>query len=245
MDDRFKIVVEGNVKDTIVGSNNVVIRYEGTSTDPTTPPVVRRRTPPESSVWRAHEAPLGRDRELREIDAHLDERQPVQVFGRRGYGKSTLLRHIGRSRADVDHVICLSANGKTTDDLLQEASRPRYDVQHYRPSDVHLRGLLEPVRSLLVLDDFDGDIDTVLDAAPGCSVLVASPQRTLWSAGRALPLSALAPDAASRWCAARSATSRPQRSWRRSMRHREFHRRCSVSGRPRCHSTTGAVASCD
>ncbi|MGM1065250.1 hypothetical protein [Saccharothrix sp. Mg75] len=191
--------VEGDVGTVVIGDHDVLCDRRGTTTSPTRPPTARRRTPPPSLLWATRDAPLGREAELRAVHDHLDARRHVQVHGPPGCGKSLLLRHVSRDRPTGDGVICLSANGKTVDDLVQDVFEACYEAPvPYRPSPAHLRRLLGPVRALLVLDDLSDDpedIEFVLDAVPGCTVLAGSVERTLWAAGRAVRLGELSEDA--------------------------------------------------
>ncbi|PSL56224.1 sigma-70-like protein [Saccharothrix carnea] len=201
MDDRSTTVsVGGSLSGVVViGDHNVVCDHAGTTVSPTTPPAPRRTTPPRSLLWGQREAPVGRDAELRAVHAELDARRHVQLHGPAGYGKSLLLRHISRQRAARDHVICLSESGKHVDDLLQDLFEACYEAaEDYRPTPARLRRFLEPIRAVLVLDhlsDRPEDIERVLDAASGCTVLSAVRERTLWSAGRAVALGDLSPEA--------------------------------------------------
>ncbi|MFD0201676.1 MULTISPECIES: AAA family ATPase [Saccharothrix] len=201
MDDRSTTVsVGGSLSGVVViGDHNVVCDHSGTTVSPTTPPAVRRTTPPRSLLWGQREAPVGRDAELRAVHAELDARRHVQLHGPAGYGKSLLLRHVSRQRAARDHVICLTASGKHVDDLLQDLFEACYEgAEDYRPTPARLRRFLEPVRAVLVLDhlsDQPEDIERVLDAASGCTVLSAARERTLWSAGRAVAVGDLSPEA--------------------------------------------------
>ncbi|TQM79206.1 MoxR-like ATPase [Saccharothrix saharensis] len=200
MDDRSATVtVGGNLSGVVViGDNNVVCDYAGTTIGPATPPAVRR-VEPRSPRWGPRDAPLGRDAELRAVHAGLDAHRHVQLHGPAGYGKSLLLRQVSQDRAAREHLICLSASGKHIDDVLQEVFEACYEAaEHYRPTTARLRRFLEPIRAVLVLDQLSTDprdIEHVLDTVPGCTVLSAARERTLWSAGQAMALGELSAEA--------------------------------------------------
>jgi hypothetical protein len=186
----------GASRPVVIGDHDLVVRTEGGS-DVTVragePPRVSRRVPPDAGSPRPR--PLGRERELAAIVQALDDGLAVLVHGADGSGRSTVLRYLAQARGGDKDVVFLSARGLTTDDLLQTLFDACFDSDGYRPEPPRMRELMSAVRALLLVDDFDGaaeDLPALLDAAPGCEIVVASRERGSWSGGFAQELGGLA-----------------------------------------------------
>jgi hypothetical protein len=200
--EHYQADINGDVSgQVVIGNHNLVVRAQGGSTVNVRtgePPKVQRRRPPDAGAPRSGPVPLGREREIATVTQALNDGLPVQIYGGPGTGRSTLLRHVARMYANNRDVIFLSAAGLPVDDLLQVLFDACFESGSYRPEPLRMRRLMGPVNALLVVDDFTGspdDLATLLDAAPSCDVLVASADRSLWSAGHALELGGI-PDTA-------------------------------------------------
>lgn len=184
-------------RQVVVGDRNVVVNPEGGSAVTVRTgeqPRVTRRVPPDAEPPRPGPEPLGRERELAAIVQALDDGLPVQVHGNDGSGRSTVLRYVAQTRGGDRDVVFLSAGGLAIDDLLQTLFDACFDNDGYRPEPLRMRTLMETVRALLVVDDFDGDAEdfkALLDAAPACEIVVASREQTLFSGGFAVELGGL------------------------------------------------------
>lgn len=203
--DSYALEVAGGVSgQVVVGSHNVLISAaQGSSVTVRSggPPAVRRRTRPVGRpLPRSRRAFAGRAEEVARVRAALEEGRPVQVWGPAGIGKSALLREVAARRVGDGHdVVFLSAAGLPVDDLAQEVFQACYEAEDYRPEPARLRRLMGSVQALLVVDDFTGsaeELAALLDAVPGCDVLLASPTASVGEAGLALELGGLDEEAA-------------------------------------------------
>lgn len=193
--------VEGQV---VVGDHNVVInaaRGSSVSVRSEGPPPTRRRTRPAGRAL-PDRAPrlLGRDHELAALERWLGQGYPVQVYGPPGVGKSVLLRrYAADAAASGRDVVYLPAAGVPAEDLVQELFHACYEAEDYKPEPARVRRLMGSVQALLVIDDFQGstaELAELMDAAPGCDVLLATAERHTWDEGRALRLEGLQEDPA-------------------------------------------------
>jgi hypothetical protein len=196
----YQVRVAGGVSgQVVVGDSNVVIDARtGSSVTVRSGPLPsprRRRRPVGRPLPRQGPELLGRSGELRQLAEWLDEGVPVQVYGPFGVGKSALLRRLALDRAaGGDHVVFLSAAGLPVDDVIQELFQACYDVEDYRPEPARLRRLMGSIKALLVVDDFAGsaeEVTALLDAAPACDVVMASPEESIGGSGRSLRLGGL------------------------------------------------------
>ncbi|GAA0996094.1 hypothetical protein [Streptomyces rhizosphaericus] len=195
------IHVHGDVEGSqvVVGDHNVVINAalgSSVSVRSEGPPPTRRRTRPAGRAL-PDRAPqlLGRDRELAALERWLGQGYPVQVYGPPGTGKSVLLRRYAADAATSGRdVVYLPAAGVPAEDLVQELFHACYEAEDYKPEPARVRRLMGSVRALLVIDDFQGstaELAELMDAAPGCDVLLATAERHTWDEGRALRLEGL------------------------------------------------------
>ena len=125
----------------------------------------------------------------------------MEFYGQAGVGKTTLLRHLFYhpvATSFPDSVIYLSARHQPVDDLLQSLFDAFYESDvPFKPTDVEIRHALQDKQALILLDDVDlarDEVETLMDAAPGCTFLLASLERHLWAEGRALALHGLPTD---------------------------------------------------
>ncbi|WAZ21388.1 hypothetical protein STRCI_002555 [Streptomyces cinnabarinus] len=188
----------------VVGDQNVVVHAEHGSTVTLRtegPPSVRRRSRPTGrAVPTRGLALFGRGDQLAELEGWLAEGHPVQIYGPPGCGKSALLRHLAAERGAAHReVVLLSAAGVPVEDLVEDLFHACYDAEDYKPDPARRRRLMGSVQALLLVDDFEGsadDLADLLDAAPGCDVVVTSAARCAEAEGRTLRLDGLPEEAA-------------------------------------------------
>jgi hypothetical protein len=144
---------------------------------------------------------LDREAEVGTASAALQSATPVEFHGQAGLGKTTLLRHLSHHPAATsfpDGIVYLSARNQPIDDLLQSLFDAFYESDvPFKPTDAQVRHALQNKQALILLDDIDlarDEVAALMDVAPGCTFLLASPERCLWGEGRALALRGLPPD---------------------------------------------------
>ncbi|WP_407562258.1 hypothetical protein [Streptomyces sp. 184] len=205
MPDVSELRVYGDVGGQIVvGSRNVVINaQQGSSVTyrPEEPPAVRRRASPAGwALPRQAGAVLGREDELANLGAWLDDGHTVRVHGMPGIGKTALLRRFAAERSARDGAsVYLSAAGMPVEDILQDVFYAFYETDDYKPEPSRMRRLMGAVHALVVVDDFEGsdeDAAVLVDAVPGCEVVVAGVEHRTWTEGRVLRLAGLGEEAA-------------------------------------------------
>jgi LysM repeat protein len=144
---------------------------------------------------------VDRETEVGAATGALRSATPVAFHGQDGLGKTALLRHLAHHAATSsfsDGVVYLSARRQSVDDLLQSLFDAFYESDvPFKPTGAQARHALQGKRALILLDDVclaRDEVETLLDAAPGCAFLLASAERCLWGEGRALGLHGLPPD---------------------------------------------------
>lgn len=128
----------------------------------------------------------------------LQAAQPMEFYGQAGLGKTSLLRHLAYGlpvTSFPDGVIYLPARQQPLADLLQSIFEVFYDSDvPFRATQAQLSHALQAKQALILLDDLNLERDealTLLDVAPNCAFLLASPERHLWGEGRAVALRGL------------------------------------------------------
>jgi LysM repeat protein len=141
---------------------------------------------------------LDRTTEVGRAAKSLSAARPLDIYAQSGVGKTSLLRLLCRhSLTSVFHdgVIYLRAANQPVDDLLQAIFDAFYEFNApYKPSQGEIRQGLQDKRALIVLDDVAlerEEIETLMDAAPQSTFLLASADRRLWGQGDLIALSGL------------------------------------------------------
>jgi len=144
---------------------------------------------------------LDREEEVNAASTALQSATPVEFHGQAGLGKTTLVRHLAYHAADTsfpDGVIYLSAHHQPVADLLQFLFDAFYESDApFKPTDAQVRHALQGKQALILLDDVNlarDEVEALMDAAPGCTFLLASLERRLWGEGRAMALRGLPSD---------------------------------------------------
>ena len=144
---------------------------------------------------------LDRETEIGAATTALQAASPVEFHGQAGMGKTVLMRHLAHHVSPTsfpDGVIYLSARSQPLADLLQSLFDAFYASDApFKPTHTQMRHALHRKQALILLDDVGlerDDVEALMDAAPGCSFVLASPERCLWGEGRAVPLHGLPPE---------------------------------------------------
>ena len=144
---------------------------------------------------------LDRESEVGAATAALQSATPVEFYGQDGLGKTTLQRYLSYQPSLAsfpDGVVYLSVRHQPLADLLQSLFDAFYESDvPFKPTDTQIRHDLQGKRALILLDDVGltrDEVETLMDAAPGCAFLLASRQRHLWGEGRTMALRGLPPD---------------------------------------------------
>jgi hypothetical protein len=144
---------------------------------------------------------LDRETEVSAATDALQSATPVEFYGQAGVGKTTLLRHLSHhptATSFPDGIVYLSARHQPADDLLQSLFDAFYESDvPFKPTDAQIRHALQGKQALILLDDVEmarDEVETLIDSAPGCTFLLASPERRLWGEGRAMSLHGLPMD---------------------------------------------------
>lgn len=143
---------------------------------------------------------IGREKQVAVASEALGGGRPVQFFGERGAGKTSLLRHLAhRPVPAVEGVVHGSALGKPVEDLLQYLFDRLYLTDgSYKPTPGQLRELIEDVKVLFALDDAElsrEEAQRLLDAAPQALFLLTAREPSLVGECEVVPLEGLDPDA--------------------------------------------------
>jgi hypothetical protein len=104
--------------------------------------------------------------------------EPVQVYGKDGIGKTTLLRQLAHDlAADGKQVVYLNGRGREQDDILQDLFEACYDSSGYAPSRMRMRGLLAPVSATVLIDDLECPVSQLRESfgpSPGIALVVTT-----------------------------------------------------------------------
>ena len=139
---------------------------------------------------------LGRENEVASASSALSDGRPVQLFGQKGRGKTSLLRYLShRHPEELDGVVHAAALGQPVEDLLQFLFDRLYHTDGaYKPTPGQLREHLADARVLFALDDAElprEDVQRLLDAAPQTRFLLSAQEPNLLGEGEVLELKGL------------------------------------------------------
>lgn len=187
-----------------VGDYNVQIHAEHGAIVNFSPAEKQPRSSPRPSPQKLRPRPFALLDRKTEIDVALSsvsDSTPVQFYGPAGVGKTSLLRYLAY-RQEVenlkDGVVFLSAVNQPAEDLLQSLFDAFFECDRpFKPNDAQLRQYFKDIRAAVLLDDVrlaGEQIGLVLNIAPGCAFVIASPEASLWGEGRAVSLKGLPND---------------------------------------------------
>jgi len=121
----------------------------------------------------------------------------LEVSGEPGVGKTALLRLLAHSdvASTFPHGVVYLSVRQPLEDLLQSLFDAFYESSApCKPTDAELHLALQDKKALLLLDDVSftrTELETVLDALPASSIVVATRERTLWGEVKAILLRGL------------------------------------------------------
>ncbi len=143
---------------------------------------------------------LGRKSEVSSTITSLQYEQPVEFYGRKGLGKSVLLRYLSYhpqiEKLFPDGIIYDDTRGKSISDWLQFLFNAFYSSDiPYKPTDDEIKFKLDNKKFLLLLDDVQwqqDDLDRVINTVvPNGTFILASHERHIWGEGYAEALPGL------------------------------------------------------
>ena len=140
---------------------------------------------------------MGRDDELQLAKDTVAERQPLQLHGGPGIGKTAILRHLAHEPAGSlrDGIVYQGVARRSLDDLLQILFDLLYETDvPTKRTPGQLAADLAGRQVLFLLDDLDldeADVEALLDTVPESVFVFASAERTLWDGGDAVELRGL------------------------------------------------------
>lgn len=206
--DHVEAVVEGPVSGQLaVGKYITQLNVEAGAVvnwlPPSQQPVPRARPRPVLRRPRPMRGLLGRQNECASVSHELESGVPVEVYGRLGVGKTSVLRHLAHHAQAAfaeQAILYFFARGQPRIDLLQYIFETLYETDvPLKLTDSQVMHYLHDTEALIALDDIDlprDEVVALVDAAPNLTFLLASETRHLWGEGVGIALRGLDQDAA-------------------------------------------------
>ncbi len=182
----------------VIGDHNVIQTPAGariTLVATGAAPVPRLRPRPFAQIPHLRFALLGRVTELA-LAAAASPTAPLQLYGPEGVGKTALLKAAAHAPLTAaEGVLYASARRRSVDEVLLNLYEQCWvsDIP-FVPSPAQVGGYLADRDALVILDDCGldrGDLETLLDTAPGCRFLLGSVEPSLSALGRIQALGGL------------------------------------------------------
>ena len=196
----IEAIVSGEVKGQVAIGNNIlqIGSVHGGVVNIATPGTLAPPRPRPSPVLlrpRSFPGLLDRHAETSHVAVALRAAQPVEIDGEAGLGKTSLLRHIAYQPFESlfpDGIVHLSLRRQGSADVLQALFDAFYETGNpfnVKPTEVEIRYALQAKQALILFDDVDitrDELQSVMDAAPGCSFVMTSVEHTQlsWIAAR-------------------------------------------------------------
>jgi hypothetical protein len=141
---------------------------------------------------------LGRAAQLSKIGELAKSRIPVEVYGKFGFGKTTLLQYLAFYPPDVNHkdgLVYFSSHDLVLDDILLKL----YDCffrrpTDFRPNETCIQRDLNEMQALILIDDVKlnrEDTNTLLNTLPESVLILATEQQILWDRGESIYITGL------------------------------------------------------
>ena len=186
----------------VVGDHNLVLQVEHLHGDIVhkvqQQPQVRHRSKAATSHLDPTPELLDRRTELDVAADAFGSAAPIEFHGQDGIGKTALLRHLAHhypGGAYPQGVVYLLAQRTPVADLFQCLHDAFYESDiAFKPSERRIRDDLRGEQALVLLDDVElprNEVESLIDVAPRCTFVLASPQRRLWARGRSIELGGL------------------------------------------------------
>jgi LysM repeat protein len=141
---------------------------------------------------------LDRVDEVEQAAGSLTETEPVELTGKAGAGKTSLLRHLARHSlvgTFPDGVIYLLASDKPAGELLWCIFDAMYAYDApTKPGESEMRHALQNKKLLILLDDVELEreaLEGLMDAVPESTFLLTSTARQLWGGGQSIAVPGL------------------------------------------------------
>lgn len=199
----IQVAIDGDVHGQVAVGNNIIQIGDVNGghvyvAPPREEPNYTRRKDPSNLRPRPFPSLLDREDETATVKSALQASTPVSLFGPGGIGKTSLLRSLAHS-SEMDvftgGVVYIRTAGLGLEDVLQSLFNAFHESQaHYKPTDSEMRIALQGINALILLDDLSLTRDesmSLLDALPGCTVVLAGKERNLWGEGRIVSLEGL------------------------------------------------------
>ena len=141
---------------------------------------------------------LDRDEESASVKVAIQTSTPVSIFGEEGIGKTSFVRrliHLPDLPSFPAGVVYLDVSGRGVDDVIQSLFDAFYEsLPEFKPRDAEIRLALQGLTALVFLDGLNvarDEIVSLLNAAPNCTFILASVERSLWGEGLTISLQGL------------------------------------------------------
>ena len=187
-------ILAGNYNVQIQNSNGCVVNVA----PPSDRPAYSMRSLPVNLRPRAFPSLLDRDGESESIKVALKTSTSISIFGEEGIGKTSFVRrliHLPDIPSLPTGVVYLNVSGRGLDDLLQSLFDAFYESRpEFKPRDAEIRHALQGLEALVFLDGLElarDEIVSLLDAAPNCTFILSSVERSLWGEGQIISLQGL------------------------------------------------------
>ena len=197
------IDIKGDVSGQVIAGNyNVQIRDSKGCVVNVAPPLDRpaysMRSFPVNLRPSTFPSLLDRNEESASIKVAIQASMPVSIFGEEGIGKTSFVRrliHLSDLPSFPAGVVYLDASGRGLDDLLQSLFDAFYEsLAEYKPRNTEIHLALQGLTALVFLDGLNvarDEIVSLLNAAPNCTFILSSVERSLWGEGQTLSLRGL------------------------------------------------------
>jgi hypothetical protein len=146
---------------------------------------------------------VGREGEVRKVNAALQSCRPAELSGEEGLGKTSLLCYLANHFLPESFpagVVYLPTGDQHPDDVLQSLFEAFYETTiPMKPSTVQVRRLLQGKKALIVVDDVERsrrEVQTLINLVPDCTFLLAAPEGRLSGGACRISLPPLASEAA-------------------------------------------------
>ncbi len=196
-----RLQIEGDISGTVAtGFYNLEIgSFHGgvININPEGEPAARLRTNPVQQLPPPFPRIINRQQEIDRISSALLAVEPVEIYGKNGLGKTSLLRVLAHNaQALQDGVLFLSVKGQSLQDVLQAIFDAFYECDvPCKPGESRILRYLQDLQALILVDDLNLDgrnLEALINALPGCSFIFASLEQRLVGEEQPIGLDGLA-----------------------------------------------------